>query len=92
MKYTEIPTDLLVELAELLRDVDEGFYPDCNDVVLKLPASIVEMHLMPLIKWLQYISATWYVEGEREHQRSCGAYGINGTYQRRAFPYTQNRD
>lgn len=68
MSTNEIPNDLLVELVNLLGDLDDRYYPNCDDVVLTIKPDYMEQ-LMPLIKWLQYICATWGARDAREDAR-----------------------
>ncbi|WP_062889923.1 hypothetical protein [Mycobacterium avium] len=61
MSYTEIPTDLLVELTNLLPNLGYRFEQAdySSDVALTISRGQMS-RLMPLIKWLDYIEAVWH--------------------------------
>jgi hypothetical protein len=63
MKYTEIPTDLLVEATNLLPHLGHLFEMAdfSGDIELKVTEDQM-FRLMPLIKWLHYIEAEWNAE------------------------------
>ena len=67
MNYTEIPTDLPVEVVELIDWINDDRYRDddgCTGV--KFSAEDMEQ-IEPLIRWLQYVRATamWIATKQR---------------------------
>ncbi|MGV0618155.1 hypothetical protein ABQE58_25005 [Mycolicibacterium elephantis] len=74
MRTTEIPTDLLVEVVELVDWITDNRHPTgSNDDVMVMFTSQAMEELEPLIKWLEYIRATWRVEDERQQKRRLAA-------------------
>lgn len=77
MSYTEIPTDLLVEVAEYfdwLKDEVDNL-DDSGTIVVKNGREQLES-MQPLVKWLEYIRATWAADAEFEEalaHRYCAA-------------------
>lgn len=70
MRYTEIPTDLLVEVVELVDRInDDRHRNDDGSAAIILSAESREQ-MEPLLKWLDYIRAAWLIEDEREYERT----------------------
>jgi hypothetical protein len=70
--YTEIPTNLLVDAHDLIIhtikdafDTERNWDDDLQVATVTISAEYMEQ-LQPLIKWLEYICATWGTESERE--------------------------
>lgn len=59
MDYTEVPTDVLAEVVDLVSWInDDGHVTDSGDVVVEFSADAL-VHMEPLSKWLEYIQSTW---------------------------------
>jgi hypothetical protein len=70
MNYTEIPTDLLVEVVELIDWInDDRHRDDDGGAAVKFSAEDMEQ-MEPLLRWLEYVRATWRVEGERDWEQT----------------------
>jgi hypothetical protein len=64
MSYTEIPTDLLIDVASFfLNDVKPSFDNAVHPESVTLTVTSAEMEgLEPLIKWLEYIVLVWNIK------------------------------
>jgi hypothetical protein len=71
MRTTEIPTDLLVDVHELMinrikRAFEHPSEWDANTDATTVVFQMAEMdHLAPLMKWLEYQAAVWASPGNR---------------------------
>lgn len=79
MSYTEIPTDLLLQVHDLvIGQIMHAHDAAGNDRVWELKPVTIELDddemaaLQPLVQWLRYIVAVWAVEGERERRKRFG--------------------